>query len=111
MHQNGKDIIFTSSNASNISILGWWIVQTTVRPVSTVFLTVLITIAAALASRPEVGSSMNIIDGFATSSTAIVSLLRCSVESPVSPGNPTSASLNELSSTSSITSSTNIYVS
>ncbi|KAK7384728.1 hypothetical protein VNO78_30429 [Psophocarpus tetragonolobus] len=65
----------------------------------------------ALASRPEVGSSMNIIDGLATSSTAIVSLLRYSVESPVSPGNPTSASLIELSSTSSTTSSINICIS
>ncbi|KAM3688046.1 hypothetical protein ACJW31_10G120900 [Castanea mollissima] len=83
-------------------------VQSTVRPVSTVFLTVLITIAAALASRPEVGSSMNIIDGLATSSTAIVSLLRCSVERPLTLGKPTSASLNEVSSTSSMTSSMNI---
>jgi len=40
-------------------------VQTTVLPVSTVFLTVLMTIAAALASSPEVGSSINIIEGFA----------------------------------------------
>nr|GLL36388.1 hypothetical protein AXF42_Ash020690 [Ipomoea trifida] len=38
-------------------------VHTTVLPVSTVFLTVRITIAAALASSPDVGSSMNIIDG------------------------------------------------
>ena len=74
-------------------MLGWWIVHTTVLPVSTVFLTVLITIAAALASRPEVGSSMNIIDGFATSSVAIVSLLRCSVERPLMLGNPTIDSL------------------
>ncbi|KAK2987375.1 hypothetical protein RJ640_007062 [Escallonia rubra] len=64
-------------------------VHTTVRPVSTVFLTVLITIAAALASSPEVGSSMKIMDGLATSSTAIVNLLRCSVERPFTPGNPT----------------------
>ena len=63
-------------------------VQTTVLPVSTVFRTVLITIAAALASRPEVGSSMNIMEGFATSSTAMVILLRCSVERPSTPGNP-----------------------
>ncbi|GER52402.1 putative endonuclease or glyc s in 277 species: Archae - 0 [Striga asiatica] len=60
-------------------------VQTTVLPVSTVFLTVLITIAAARASRPEVGSSMNIIEGFATSSTAIVNLFLCSVDNPVTP--------------------------
>ncbi|KAL0837454.1 hypothetical protein Bca101_089344 [Brassica carinata] len=53
-------------------MLGWWIVQTTVLPVSTVFLTVLITMAAALESSPEVGSSMKIMDGFATSSTAII---------------------------------------
>lgn len=54
--------------------------HTTVRPVSTVFLTVLITIAAALASSPEVDSSMNIMEGLETSSTAIVSLFCYSVE-------------------------------
>ncbi|KAH0450072.1 hypothetical protein IEQ34_020764 [Dendrobium chrysotoxum] len=52
---------------------------------------VLITIAAARASSPEVGSSMNIIEGLATSSTAIVSRLRCSVDNPLTPGNPTNA--------------------
>lgn len=55
-------------------MLGWWIVQTTFLPVSNVFLTVRTTIAAALASRPDVGSSMKMIDGLATNSTAIVSL-------------------------------------
>ncbi|KAJ7568417.1 hypothetical protein O6H91_01G032100 [Diphasiastrum complanatum] len=78
-------------------------VQTTVLPVSTVFLTVLITIAAARASRPEVGSSMKMMEGLATSSTAIVNRLRCSVESPVTPGRPTIPSLNDVSSTSSMT--------
>ncbi|KAM4100331.1 hypothetical protein ACB094_05G060200 [Castanea mollissima] len=62
----------------------------------------------ALASRSEVGSSMNIMEGFAISSTAIVSLLRYSVERPFTPGNPTSAFLNGFSSTSSMTSSMNI---
>jgi len=89
-------------------MLGWCIVQTTVLPVSTVFLTVRITIAAARASSPEVGSSMKMIDGFATSSTAMVSLFLCSVDRPFTPGSPTKASLNGLSSTSSITSSTKI---
>ena len=37
---------------SKISMLGWCTVQVMVRPVSTIFLTTLITIAAALASRP-----------------------------------------------------------
>jgi len=101
-------IFITSSKASNISILGWWMVHTTVLPVSTVFLTVLITIAAALASNPEVGSSMNMIEGFATSSTAMVSRLRCSVDKPFTPGNPTNALRNESNSTSSMTSSMNI---
>jgi hypothetical protein len=68
--------------------------QTTVRPVLTVFLTVRITIAAARASRPEVGSSMNIIEGLATSSTAIVSLFLCSVDNPLTPGRPTSTLRN-----------------
>ncbi|MFS7906156.1 hypothetical protein Hanom_Chr01g00055971 [Helianthus anomalus] len=82
-------------------------VQTTVLPVSTVFLTALMTIAAALASSPEVGSSMKIIEGLATSSTAIVSRFLCSVDKPVTPGSPTIASLMLSSSTSSITSLTN----
>ncbi|KAK3015865.1 hypothetical protein RJ639_006553 [Escallonia herrerae] len=84
------------------------ITQTTVRPVSTVFLTVRMTIAAALASSPDVGSSMKMIEGLATNSTAMVSLFLCSVERPSTPGSPTRAFLNGLSSTKSITSSTNI---
>ncbi|KAK2994421.1 hypothetical protein RJ640_009651 [Escallonia rubra] len=83
--------------------------NTTVRPVSTVFLTVRMTIAAALASSPDVGSSMKMIEGLATNSTAMVSLFLCSVERPSTPGSPTIAFLNGLSSTKSITSSTNIY--
>ncbi|KAL0918031.1 hypothetical protein M5K25_013152 [Dendrobium thyrsiflorum] len=58
-----------------------------------VFLTVLITIAAARASRPDVGSSMKMIEGLATSSTAIVNLFLCSVDRPEIPGSPTNASL------------------
>ena len=65
--------------------------QTTVHPVSTVLLTAHITIAAALASRPDVGSSMKIKDGLATNSTAIVSLFLCSVDRPSTPGRPTRA--------------------
>ena len=99
----------TSSNASKMSMLGWWMVQTTVRPVSTVFLTVHITTAAALASRPVVGSSMKRMEGLATNSTATVSLFLCSVESPCIPGRPTKASLRGWSSIKSITSSTNTY--
>lgn len=54
--------------------------QTTVLPVSNVFLTVLLETAAALASSPEVGLSMNILEGFATSSTSIVNLFLSSVD-------------------------------
>ena len=97
---------FTSSNASKISILGWWIVQITVLPVSTMFFAALITIAAALASKPDVGSSINIIDGLETSSTAIVSRLRCSVDKPLIPGMPTKESLIPSSSIVSRTSLT-----
>ncbi|KAJ7011889.1 hypothetical protein NC653_002092 [Populus alba x Populus x berolinensis] len=64
--------------------------------------------AAALASRPEVGSSMKMMEGLATSSTAIVNLFLCSVDNPVIPGSPTTASLRLFSSTNSITSSTKI---
>ncbi|PUZ70111.1 hypothetical protein GQ55_2G198700 [Panicum hallii var. hallii] len=66
------------------------------------------TIAAARASKPVVGSSMKIMEGLATSSTAIVSLFRCSADSPVTPGMPTIAFLKSVSSISPITSSTNI---
>lgn len=76
-----------------MSMLGWWMVQTTVLPVSTTFFTARITIAAALASKPEVGSSINIIDGLETSSTAIVRRFRCSVDKPLTPGKPTRESL------------------
>jgi hypothetical protein len=65
--------------------------------------------AADLASNPDVGSSMKIIEGFATSSTAIVNLLRCSVDRPFTPGRPTRAPLKGFSSTRSITSSTKAY--
>nr|GMD12049.1 Coatomer subunit beta-1 [Ipomoea batatas] len=58
-------------------------VHTIVLPVATTFFTARITIAAALASSPVVGSSMKMIEGFATSSTAIVSRFRCSVERPL----------------------------
>ena len=92
--QKHKKCMPTSSKASKISILGWCIVQTTVLPVSTVFRTVRITMAAALASKPEVGSSMKIIDGFATSSTAIVRRFLCSVDNPVEPCLPTNACLS-----------------
>lgn len=40
------------------SHLGWWMVQTTARPVLTVFFTARMTTEAARASRPEVGSSL-----------------------------------------------------
>lgn len=99
----------TSSKASKMLMLGWCIVQTTVLPVSTVFRTVRMTIAAARASSPDVGSSMNIIEGLATSSTAIVSRFLCSVDSPVLPGSPTKAFLKVVSSTRSITSFTKVY--
>ena len=99
----------TSSKDSKMSMLGWWIVHTIVRPVFTIFLTVLITIAAALASNPDVGSSMNTIEGLATSSTAIVNLFRCSVDKPSTPGRPTNPPLSGVSSTSSITSSTKAW--
>ena len=97
---------FTSSNDSNMSILGWWLVQTIVLPVSATFVIARMTMAAALASNPVVGSSMKIMEGFATSSTAIVSRLRCSVDKPLTPGMPTRESLIPSSSMVSKTSLT-----
>ncbi|KAL0927350.1 hypothetical protein M5K25_001512 [Dendrobium thyrsiflorum] len=99
-------IYVTSSNDSKMSMLGWWMVQITVLPISAIFFTARMTIAADLASTPDVGSSMNKIDGLATSSTAIVSRLRCSVDKPFMPGIPTKASLSPSSSTVSRTAST-----
>ncbi len=54
--QNGR-VWDRRGRASKMSMDGWWMVQTTVRPVLTVLRTVRITIAAARASRPLVGSS------------------------------------------------------
>ena len=51
----------TAQHTSKMSIDGWWMVQTTVRPVSTVLRTARITIAAARAFRPVDGSPYLII--------------------------------------------------
>ena len=66
-------------------------VQTIVLPVSATFFTACMTVAAALASKLVVGSSMKIMEGLATSSTAILSRLRCSVDRTLTPGMPTKA--------------------
>ncbi|KAK3012422.1 hypothetical protein RJ639_011448 [Escallonia herrerae] len=109
---NTKENCPANMSQGNISeeviLIAQAVFKTTVRPVSTVFLTVRITIAAALASSPDVGSSMKMMEGLATNSTAIVSLFLCSVDRPSTPGRPTSASLSGFNSTKSITSSTNI---
>ena len=44
--------VFHQVRTSKMSMDGWWMVHTTVRPVLTVLRTVRITIAAARASRP-----------------------------------------------------------
>lgn len=97
----------TSSNALNMSMLGWCIVQTAVLLVSTVFRTTHIMTAATHASSPDVGSSMKIVEGFATSSTAMVKRFLGYVDKPVLPRMPTKACLRVSSSTRLITSSTN----
>lgn len=73
-------------------MVGWRIVQTTIIPVFNVFLIDLMTMAAARASSPDVGSSMKMIEGLAISSTAIVSIFLCSVDNQLTPGNPTNES-------------------
>lgn len=83
--------------------------HTIVLPVSITLHIVHITIAAPLASNPEVGSSMKIIEGFATSSTTIVNLFLCLVDNPNIPGKPTSASLKLYNSISFMNSSTEAY--
>lgn len=102
--------INTSSNSSKMSVLGWWIVHTIVLPVSDIFFTARITIAADLASSPVVGSSISMTDGFETSSTAIVSLFLCSKDNPFVPGLPTKSSFILSNSTVLRTSSTNFCV-
>lgn len=52
---------------------------------------------------PDVGSSMKMTDGLAHSSTPMVNLLRCSTDSPLCPGVPTSAPTKDSSSISSTT--------
>lgn len=52
---------------------------------------------------PDVGSSMKMTEGLATSSTAMVSRFLCSTESPEMPGRPTKDFLRGVSSTSSST--------
>lgn len=85
-------------------MFGWWIVQRIVLPVSATFFTVLMTIAAARVSKLVVGSFIKIPEGLATSPTATFSLLSCSVDSPLTPGMPTRASLIHSSSMVSRTS-------
>ena len=84
----------------------WWTVHATVLPVAATFFTARMTIAATLASNPVVGSSRKMILGLETSSTAIVSRLRCSVDSPFAPGSPTKVSRTSSSSIVSRTSLT-----
>lgn len=78
-------------------------VQTTVLPVSTVFRTARITIAVARASSPEVDSSIKIMEGFVTSSTANFNHFLCSIDKPKQSGIPTKAFFKVSSLTSFIT--------
>jgi hypothetical protein len=64
-----------------MAALGWWIVHTTVRPDLATFCSTRMTMAAARASSPDVGSSANTIEGLATSSTPSVTRLFCSIDS------------------------------
>lgn len=92
--------LITSSNTSIVSMLGYWMVYTTILFVWTIFFTAHMMTAIALASRPEVGSSMDIMDGLETSFTAIVSRFFCSFDIPLVPRIPTKASLISWSSIS-----------
>lgn len=47
-----RSVMHEGMRTSNNRMEGWWMVQQMVRPVSTMFLTARITIAAALASKP-----------------------------------------------------------
>lgn len=61
------------------------------------------TIVVALANKPDVASSMNIMDGLKTRSTAIVSILRSSIERLLCPEIPTKESWLPSRSITSIT--------
>lgn len=89
-----------------MAALGWWIVATTVRPVDATARTTPITTAAARESRPVLGSSRKSTLGLVTSSTPIVSRLRCSPVRPLRPGEPTRLPSSSFSSTSPMTPST-----
>ena len=55
------------------SLLGWWMVLITVRPLATMFRMTFMTSAAARESSPDVGSSRKMIGALDTSSTPMVS--------------------------------------
>mmetsp|Transcript_72695 Transcript_72695/g.137378 ORF Transcript_72695/g.137378 Transcript_72695/m.137378 type:complete len:86 (-) Transcript_72695:235-492(-) len=60
-----------------------------VRPVDFNWLRHLAMLTVAAPSRPEVGSSMNIIDGIATSSRPMLTRFFCPPETPLFSGVPT----------------------
>ena len=68
------------SKELKISLDGWWMVQTMVRCMLATARTQRMTTAAAWPSSPEVGSSMKITAGLATSSTSMLRRLRCSAK-------------------------------
>ena len=65
------------SKELKISADGWWMVQMIVRCMLATARTQRMTTAAAWPSSPEVGSSMKMTLGLATSSTAMLRRLRC----------------------------------
>ena len=96
-----------SSKLKNTSVLGWWMVVTTVRPVLVILRTTRMTMAAARASRLLVGSSRKRMGALDTSSTATVRILRCEGDNPPgAPGRPTRRPATGRSSSRSMTSST-----
>lgn len=61
---------------------GWWIVQTTVLPVSATVRMLRTKACAANESKPVVGSSKKRMEGFAASSVPIETRFRCSKLNP-----------------------------
>ena len=75
----------TLSNISTKWLLGWWMVQMTVLPWLASLLSVSTTVAAMKLSRPEVGSSQNMMLGLVNTSLASDSLFLCPPDIPFWP--------------------------
>lgn len=99
------------SNSAKISELGWWIVETTVRPDFASLLRKRITLRAVVESNPVVGSSRKMIDGLMSNSTPMEVLFFSPPEIPLISALPTYVSAHFDSPSTCIVSSTLSFLS